>query len=71
MNCFNPAKLRLSKWTACEPSNCEKHFLVIDLLHDDAGVLQQVELQAVYSLRSEWIDWRQLRDNRRWRMGWH
>lgn len=44
---------------------------MIDLLHDEAGVLQQVELQAVYSLHSEWIDWRQLRDNQRWRMGWH
>ncbi|MBV2205341.1 MAG: TIGR02450 family Trp-rich protein [Pseudomonas sp.] len=71
MNRFNPAKLRLSKWTACEPRNREKHFLVIDLQYDDAGVLQQVELQAVYSLGSEWIDWRQLRDDLSWRMGWH
>ncbi|OMG64133.1 hypothetical protein AUR61_011975 [Stutzerimonas balearica] len=53
MNRFNPAKLRLSKWTARQPVRREKHFLVTDLEHDEAGTLQRVELQAVYSQRSE------------------
>ena len=40
MNRFNPRKLRLSKWTACQPENCEKHFLVTDLgAHLRAGRL--------------------------------
>ncbi|WP_312764682.1 TIGR02450 family Trp-rich protein [Stutzerimonas balearica] len=71
MNRFNPAKLRLSKWTARQPVRREKHFLVTDLEHDEAGTLQRVELQAVYSQRNEWIDWRELRDEQRWRIGWH
>ena len=71
MNRFAPGKLRLSKWTARQPREREKHFLVTDLLHDAQGVLLQVELQAVYSRRSEWIDWRTLRDEDRWKPGWH
>lgn len=71
MNRFAPAKLRLSKWTARQPRNREKHFLVLDLLHDEQGVLLQVELQAVHSGRSEWIDWRLLRDEHAWQLGWH
>lgn len=56
MNRFSPAKLKLSKWTATQPVNREKHFLVTDLEHDEAGVLLRVELQAVHSGRSEgWI----------------
>ncbi|WP_448632743.1 MULTISPECIES: TIGR02450 family Trp-rich protein [Pseudomonas fluorescens group] len=70
MNPFNPRKLALSKWTACAPVNKEKHFLVTQLICDEAGVPLQVELQAVYSGRTERLDWRELRDDKRWRMGW-
>lgn len=71
MNRFNPRKLKLSKWTACQPRHREKHFLVTDLLLDEEGELLQVELEAVHSRRSEWIDWTLLRDSTRWKMGWH
>jgi tryptophan-rich hypothetical protein len=54
MNKFNPRKLKLSKWTACEPVNREKHFLVIQLLCDELGAPVQVELQAVHSVPSFW-----------------
>ncbi|WP_212800657.1 TIGR02450 family Trp-rich protein [Pseudomonas sp. St316] len=70
MNRFNPRKLKLSKWTACEPVNREKHFLVIQLLCDELGVPLQVELQAVHSARCEVFDWRELCDSKRWKMGW-
>ncbi|THG86389.1 TIGR02450 family Trp-rich protein [Pseudomonas sp. A-1] len=70
-NRFNPRKLRLSKWTARQPCNREKHFLVVELLEDEAGNLLEIELQAVYSGRSQWLDWRELRDSARWRIGWH
>lgn len=70
-NRFNPRKLRLSKWTARQPCNREKHFLVVDLHEDEAGKLLAVELQAVHSGRSQRLDWRELRDGARWRMGWH
>ncbi len=70
MNRFNPNKLLLSKWTAALPTNKEKHFLVTELLHDELGTLLQVELQAVHSRRSEWVDWCILRDDQQWLLGW-
>lgn len=70
MNRFNPDKLLLSKWTATQPQNKEKHFLVTELQRDEEGVVLQVELQAVYSKRSQWLDWRELRDDQIWRLGW-
>jgi tryptophan-rich hypothetical protein len=70
MNRFSPRKLKLSKWTARQPRNKEKHFLVTDLLLDEQGELLQIELQAVYSQRSQWLDWRELRDDEQWQMGW-
>lgn len=69
-NRFNPQKLRLSKWTARQPQNRERHFLVSEVLLDELGHVQQVELQAVLTARSEIIDWRDLRDADRWHQGW-
>lgn len=71
MNRFAPAKLKLSKWTARHPQNRERHFLVTDLEFDDDGILLRVELQAVHSGRSQWLDWRTLRDAETWIIGWH
>lgn len=70
MNRFNPSKLLLSKWTAVQPKNREKHFLVTELEHDENGVLLQIALEAVHSRRSEWLDWRVLRDDSSWLPGW-
>ncbi|WP_285419426.1 TIGR02450 family Trp-rich protein [Pseudomonas sp. efr-133-TYG-5] len=70
MNRINPRKLLLSKWTAAQPQNREKHFLVTELLRDEDGTVLQIELQAVLSKRSEQLDWRALQDDSRWRMGW-
>ncbi|MBU1362150.1 MAG: TIGR02450 family Trp-rich protein [Gammaproteobacteria bacterium] len=70
MNRFNPDKLLLSKWTATRPRHKEKHFLITELLRDEDGVLLQVELQAVLSRRSEWMDWHRLRDDEQWLFGW-
>jgi tryptophan-rich hypothetical protein len=70
MRRLNPNKLLLSKWTAARPQNREKHFLVSELLCDEAGTVLQVELQAVLTRRSEQIDWRQLQDDEVWLSGW-
>lgn len=70
MNRFNPEKLLLSKWTAVRPQNKEKHFLVVELLRDEDGVLLQIELQAVHSRRSKWMEWEALRNEQDWLMGW-
>ena len=70
MNRFNPDKLLLPKWTAVSPQNKEKHFLVTELQRDDEGVLLQIELQAVYNRRSQLVDWRVLRNEQQWVLGW-
>ncbi|MNF30925.1 hypothetical protein D3C84_116750 [compost metagenome] len=67
---LNPGKLLLSKWTAAQPQNREKHFLVSQLLCDEQGQVLQVELQAVLSRRSQRLDWRVLEDAMTWHMGW-
>ena len=70
MNRIRPRKLLLSKWTAAKPINREKHFLVTELLSDEEGVIQEVELQAVLTQRNERLSWQVLQDNGIWLMGW-
>lgn len=67
---LNPRKLLLSKWTAAQPQNREKHFLVTQLFCDEDGTVLEIELQAVLSQRNQRLDWRALQDSSRWRMGW-
>ncbi|MFI8397508.1 TIGR02450 family Trp-rich protein [Pseudomonas sp. NPDC078863] len=70
MNRINPRKLLLSKWTAAHPQNREKHFLVTELIRDEEGTVQEVELQAVLTQRSERLDWQVLKDSEHWLLGW-
>jgi tryptophan-rich hypothetical protein len=70
MNQINPRKLLLSKWTAAQPRNREKHFLVTELFRDEEGTVLEIELQAVLTHRSERLPWQTLQDAGSWRMGW-
>jgi len=70
MNRINPRKLLLSKWTAAQPLNREKHFLVTELFRDEEGTVLQVELQAVLTKRAERIDWQALQNSNHWKIGW-
>jgi tryptophan-rich hypothetical protein len=67
---LNPHKLLLSKWTAAQPANREKHFLVTELFCDKMGEVLAIELQAVLTRLSERIDWRELQNTERWKIGW-
>ncbi|TWC28498.1 tryptophan-rich hypothetical protein [Pseudomonas sp. SJZ079] len=67
---LNPRKLLLSKWTAVQPQNREKHFLVSQLFCDEDGALLHIELQAVHSQGSQRLDWRGLQDSEHWQIGW-
>lgn len=42
---LNPRKLLLSKWTAAQPQNRERHFLVTELIRDEQDNILGVELQ--------------------------
>jgi len=70
MNRINPAKLLLSKWTAADPRNKEKHFLVTELFVDDEGTVLEIELQAVMTRRSERLPWQTLQNVDAWKIGW-
>ncbi|MDH1681273.1 TIGR02450 family Trp-rich protein [Pseudomonas chengduensis] len=67
---LNPRKLLLSKWTAAQPQNRERHFLVTELIRDEQDNILGVELQAVLTQRSQQLDWHQLQDSERWLQGW-
>ena len=70
MNRINPSKLLLSKWTAAQPQNREKHFLVTELFRDEEGTVLEIELQAVLTNRSERIEWQVLKSSDTWLLGW-
>ena len=70
MNRINPAKLLHSKWTATQPKNKEKHFLVNEVEFDEDGSVLSCSLQAVYSNNEYLLDWTQLKNTDNWLQGW-
>lgn len=72
LNALSPKKLLHSKWTAVEPRNNEKHFLVARVIEPDppGSPVVSVEIEAVHSKRVRIIAWRELTDAARWRQGW-
>jgi tryptophan-rich hypothetical protein len=71
-NPLSPKKLMLSKWTAVTPRNKERHFLVVRVVEPEPPEvrIEQVELQAIHSGRSQLMHWRDLTDASQWRQGW-
>lgn len=67
---LNPEKLLRSKWTAANPVNREKHFLVTEVLRDEQDVVTECVLQAVINAREYRLDWRALLDTATWLQGW-
>ena len=73
MNLLSPKKLLLSKWTAVQPLNKEKHFLVSKVIYSDPEqelIAESVELEAVYSKKIRIIPWLELTDSDYWLQGW-
>jgi tryptophan-rich hypothetical protein len=69
MNRVQKNKLKLSKWTAVESIDKEKHFIVTDLL-DEESAIPSVVLEAIYSKRALIFPWTELKDDSVWRHGW-
>jgi tryptophan-rich hypothetical protein len=69
---ISPRKLLLSKWTAVEPRDRERHFMVIRLLEPATpdAAFEQVELEAVLTKRCVILPWRSLTDPGHWLQGW-
>jgi tryptophan-rich hypothetical protein len=72
MTSIHPKKLLLSKWTAVQPINKNKHFLVSAVVEPELPdvAIEHVELEAVYSRQIIRLAWRDLRDSTRWKQGW-
>ncbi|WP_105190307.1 MULTISPECIES: TIGR02450 family Trp-rich protein [unclassified Pseudoalteromonas] len=70
MNRINPRKLSNSKWTATQPRNKEKHFLVTEVEYDEDGTVLSCTLEAILSRNEYAIDWTELKDTSRWQQGW-
>jgi tryptophan-rich hypothetical protein len=71
-NLLSPKKLSLTKWTAVHPVKKQKHFLVSKVILPELPheVIQQVEIEAVFSKEVRQIDWRELTDAGKWKQGW-
>ncbi|MCB5197121.1 TIGR02450 family Trp-rich protein [Deefgea salmonis] len=69
---WHPKKLLNTKWTAVEPQQREKHFLVVKVELDplDAQKVAQVTLEAVLSKRHFTLHWSELENETQWRVGW-
>ena len=69
---LNPRKLLHSKWTAVNPRNKEKHFLVTAVVDPEppGSPVVSIELEAVHSKRVRTMPWRELTDATQWKRGW-
>ena len=70
MNRFNPKKLQNSKWTATQPSNKERHFIVTSLERDDEDVIIGCVLEAVLTKNAYQMNLEALKDEEQWSLGW-
>lgn len=70
MNFVNSKKLLNSKWTAVNPVNREKHFLITEVDFNEDGAIIHCLMEAVISRRSFPIQWENLRDGSKWLNGW-
>ena len=70
---LSPKKLAHSKWTAINPQNREKHFMVVRLVQDeiDPQIVTEVTLEAVFSKRHQTLHWRDLSNKTILKTGWH
>ena len=70
MNRLNPDKLLMSKWTAAQPGQRERHFIVTRLILAGDETIIGCVLEAVINNNTYEIDWRELQDSTRWLAGW-
>lgn len=55
MNPLSPKKLLLSKWTAVQPAQKDKHFLVTQVIAPEVegNPIEWVEIEAVFSRNTQ------------------
>jgi len=70
MNKLSPKSLLHSKWTRTQVQNKEKHFVIIKVKFDEDQKIIECVIQAVINNNEYDIDWRDLKDNNLWKIGW-
>lgn len=70
MNIVPSQQLLRSKWTATMRFHDENHFLVQQVLHDNAGAVSSVIIQGINNRHQYQVSIDQLEDSDRWQMGW-
>lgn len=74
MNKVVSKKLLNTKWTAANPVNKEKHFIVVEIVKPDDLEewvdFEFIKIEAVYSKSIYQIAWKDLRDSTKWQQGW-
>lgn len=70
MNKVNPKVLLHSKWTKLVVSNKEKHFVITKVTVDENQLVAECLIEAVISNNVYAINWRDLKNNQHWKMGW-
>lgn len=69
-NNVSPKALLHSKWTKVNVTNKEKHFIITVVNFDEDKTVVKCQIEAVMTKNEYIINWRELKDNKTWRMGW-
>ncbi|KTT33177.1 TIGR02450 family Trp-rich protein [Pseudomonas rhizoryzae] len=69
---INPSKLLHSKWTAVQPRERQRHFIVTRVYTPEveSEPISRIDLQAVLTRRTWTLDWHELLDAECWLQGW-
>ena len=70
MNRVSPKALLNSKWTKLNVINKEKHFVVTVVEYDENQSIVKCIIEAIITRNEYLIDWRELKDNQLWKLGW-
>ena len=70
MNKVSPKALLHSKWTKISVNNKEKHFVITKITVDENQVISDCMIEAVINNNQYHINWRDLKDNQAWKIGW-
>lgn len=69
-NKVSPKALLNSKWSKVVVTNKEKHFMVTNVLFDENQQVTDCIIEAVMTKREYSLDWRELKQKDKWRLGW-
>jgi tryptophan-rich hypothetical protein len=70
INKISPKSLIHSKWTKVDVTNKEKHFIITVVKFDEDQTVVSCMIEAVMTKNEYAIDWRELKDNNNWLIGW-